>query len=529
MQPGDRSRAALRRPPIPRAVARAALIWAGRRVRSWDRALDQVQATQTRQLLKILAGARRSEFGRAHGFARIQSYEEFREAVPVSDYDAVEPNIERMMRGERNVLVDGRVSYFANSSGSSRLGRPKYLPITETQIREQKGSASDALFRHLAHSGDSHALGGYLLGLFPPLTMKQRDAGLVTTNPSLMFSRLPPAARIVCLPSGAALNEPDYGKKMEMLAREYLDYDVRTLTGTTCWFSLLFDRLLEEARRRGRRVQTVREVWPNLRLMIGGGVSAAPYLPVMERCVGDSDVTLVDTYNATEGGIYAASDHSNQPGLLLIPDRGVFFEFSPVDALGAPEAGRIPVWDVEPDKTYAILVTTPSGLYSYCIGDLVRFRSTNPLRIEFAGRIQGCLSLTQELTTHVEIEESMTQALAETASPAPIDYAAGAEVGVENSSRSRYVLFAEFPDAARVECGQLASAFDVALQRRNRVYREHRQADAAILPPKLVLLRQGAVEEFLRSKRCSNVQSKFPRIVGGDEQRALASCARETQ
>lgn len=519
----------LRRPPVPAAVGRAALAWSDWRVRSWDTALERIRDTQTTELLRILSGAQRSEFGLAHGFDRIRSYEQFRDAVPVSNYDSAEPAIHRMMEGESNVLVDGTVTYFANSSGTSNLGRPKYLPITETQIQRQKGSASDALLRYLAHSRDQEALQGFLLGLFPPLTVTPRRTVVVTTNPSLMFSRLPLAARIITLPRGSALTEPDYGKKLEILARQYLDYDVRTLTGTTCWFSLLFDKLLQEARKRGRRVQSVREVWPHLRLLIGGGVSATPYLPVIARCVGDTDFTLVDTYNATEGGIFAVSDHSEHPGLLLIPDRGVFFELLPANQLDAPEAARIPVWEAEPDRTYAVLVTTPSGLYSYTIGDLVRVRSTRPLRLEFAGRVQGCLSLTQELTTSLEIEESMTQALGETGSPAPVDYALGSEVGVTCSSRARYVLFGEFPDVAQIPGGPLTSSFDRALQSRNRVYREHRQADVAILPPRLVFLRRGAVEDFMRSHRRNNVQAKFPRILSDRDQFALASLARNVQ
>lgn len=515
----------LRRPPVPAAVTRAALTWSDWRARSWDAALERVRETQTTELLRILSGARSSEFGRIHNFDRIRSYEQFRNAVPVSDYDSVEPAIRRMMRGEPNVLVDGTVTYFANSSGTSHLGRPKYLPITETQIQQQKGSASDAVLRYLAHSRDRDTLRGFLLGLFPPLEMNRQGAAVITTNPALMFSRLPFAARMISLPRSPALTEPDYGRKLEILAREYFDYDVRMLMGTTCWFSLLFDKLFQEARRRGRRLQSVREVWPHLKLLIGGGVAAAPYLPVIERCMGDRAFTLVDTYNATEGGIFAVSDHSEHPGLLLIPDRGVFFEFVPADRLDTPEEARIPIWEAEPERTYAVLVTTPSGLYSYSVGDLVRFRSTRPLRLEFAGRIQGCLSLTQELTTNLEIEESMTQALVKTGLPAPVDYAAGSEVGVRGSSRSRYVLFAEFPDAAQVSATQLSVAFDRALQSRNRVYREHRHDDAAILPPRLVLLRQGAVEEFMRSRRKNNVQAKFPRVLSDRDQVALESCA----
>src|SRR5690606_3195498 len=170
-----------------------------------------------------------------------------------------------------------------------------------------------------------------------------------------------------------------------------LDYDIRAIAGTTCWFSLLFDKLLELARQRGRRADCVTDIWPNLRVLIGGGGSADPYIPVLRERMGTSDFALVDTYNATEGGIFAATDHSGERGMLMIPDRGVFFELVPIEDVDDPWPRRVPLWAVEKDRLYAIHVTTPSGLYSYRLGDLVRFTSTDPLRIEFAGRLSGCL------------------------------------------------------------------------------------------------------------------------------------------
>jgi hypothetical protein len=357
--------------------------------------------------------------------------------------------------------------------------------------------------------------------------MKKQGPAVITCNPALMFSRVPRLARSLYLPNGPALTEPDYDKKLEMVAHAYLDHDVRALTGTTCWFSLLFDKVLEAARQQGRGVETIREVWPNLRLLIGGGVSAAPYRPVIEQKFGDRDFTLTDTYNATEGGIFAATDYSGDPGMLMIPDRGVFFEFVPAERMHEADAARVPLWDAEPRRLYAIVVTTLSGLYAYTLGDLVRFPSIDPLHIEFAGRLGGCLSTTQELTTHVEIEQSMQGALNELRLPAPADFAAGAEVGVSNSSKSRYILLAEFPDGCAVDGALLAEAFDAALQQQNRVYREHRQKNAAILPARFVRLPAGSVQRFLRDHRGNNVQAKFPRIVSDSERATLESYAQE--
>jgi hypothetical protein len=261
--------------------------------------------------------------------------------------------------------------------------------------------------------------------------------------------------------------------------------------------------------------------------MLGGGVSPGPYLHVLRERLGRDDIVLVDTYNATEGGVYAASDHTGSAGMLVIPDRGVFFEFIPVEEHHAAEPRRVPLWEVERDRVYAIVVTTPSGLYAYKLGDLVRFPSLAPLHIEFVGRTGGCLSTTQELTTFAEIEAGFAKALQ--ASPAvAVDFAVGADVGVDGSSRSRYVLFVEFAAGhAPSDHAAFVRAFDEGLRVENRVYREHRGDDAAILAPELVPLPAGSVRRFLGEVRLGNVQAKFPRVVGEEQKSILRGYAGE--
>ncbi len=518
--------AELRGSGLPRVVGRALLALARRRVAAWDRKLERLEETQLAELRAICQRAAGTEFGRARGLGSVATYRDFRQQVPVGDYDSFSPAIERMRRGETNLLVPELVVHFGNSSGSSTQGKPKFLPISRRQIQHQTGSGADALLRYLAHRGDGDFTRGFTLGLFPPTTMRREGPVKITSNPALMAVEKPRLSQLVYLPRDReCLEMADYDRKLELIAERYLDYDVRALAGTTCWFSLLFDKLLAVAGRRGRRAESVSEIWPNLKVLLGGGVSAAPYLDVLRRRIGGEGATLVDTYNATEGGIYATSDHSGEPGLLMIPDRGVFFEFIPAEEHEALSPRRIPLWEVELGRTYAIVVTTPSGLYAYKIGDLVRFTSRRPLRLEFVGRTAGCLSTTQELTTHAEIERSVAAAL-ERHPAIAVDFAAGADVGVGGTSRSRYVLFVEF-NAGHLprDLDGFTRSFDEALCRENRVYREHRTHDTAILAPELVLLPTGGVRRFLGEVRGGNVQAKFPRVVEGSYKDVLRGYA----
>jgi hypothetical protein len=520
----------LRRTPYPKLVGQGLLAAAKVRVALWDRALKNVERVQTEQLLRIVRHAKDTTFGRRHGFADIRSYEQYAARVPVGDYDSFSPAIDAMRTGESGLLVPERIQYFGNSSGSSTKGKPKFLPISERQIAFQRGSAADALYRYLAWRGEDDFTGGFTLGLFPPTTMRKEGPVFITTNPSLQSIRMPAFTKPVQLPERDIREIADYDHKLERIVDAYFDHDIRMVAGTTCWFSILFDKLLAIAKKKGRRADSVSEIWPNLRVLIGGGVSADPYLPVIRERMGREDVVLVDTYNATEGGIYATTDHSGDRGMLMIPDRGVFFEFVPVEEAGDLERlsawpTRVPLWGVEVGKLYALYCTTVSGLYSYRLGDLVRFTSKSPLRMEFAGRISGCLSTTQELTTHVEIQRAMESAL--TQFPATtVDYGCGADVGVNGTARSKYVLFVEFEGAPPADTVGFARAFDEGLCRENRVYREHRKDEVGIFPPEVVVLPPGSVKRFMKDIGNTSVQSKFPRILDHDRKDLLRSYVR---
>jgi hypothetical protein len=507
----------MKRSPYPALVGKLLHAAARVQVARWDSAIRRVEETQERTLAKILKRAKDTEYGRRHGFDRIRDHADFARKIPLGDYDSFSSYVDRMRKGEANVLVPERLRYFGNSSGSSNHGKPKFLPIGEAQIVEQRRSGADALMRYLVSHHDVDLPSGFTIGLFPPITMKEDGPSFITTNPALMTTRMPLFTRPMYLPDAELMRMSDYDRKLTLIAERYRDHDVRAISGTTCWFSLLFEKVLAVSKK-----SSVDQVWPNLRVLFGGGVSAAPYLPILQRLVG-RDIALVDTYNATEGGIYGASDFSGERGLLMLPHRGTFFEFVPLEDHGKANARRIPLWAVEKDKPYVIVVTTLSGLYAYEIGDIVRFATTDPPRIEFMGRLSGCLSLTQELTTHVEIERAVELAIAKC--PCRIvDFGAAGDVG---GAKPGYVLYAEFDEEpSSVEA--FARAFDDGLRIENRVYREHRERDVALLAPRVEPLVRGGAKKFLDEVTGGNVQGKFPRILDDARKGRVAAYTRSS-
>lgn len=509
----------LHRSIYPNVVSSALLAAAPINIWRWDRALGAIETTQRHLLSRLLRRSRGTVYGRELGFSRIRTYEDFARDVPIGDYDHFAPYIERMKAGEANVLLPERVRYFGNSSGSSDAGRSKWLPISNAQIAHTQRAGADALMRYLAWRKDGEFLRGFTLGLFHPVDLTPHGDVILTTNPVLMTTKIPLFARPLYLPDQARNQIADYDAKMTAIAERYLNWDIRAVTGTTCWFPVLFERVLQVARAGGRRVRNVGEIWPNLRVLLGGGVSAAPYLPLIRELVG-SDVALVDTYNATEGGIFASTDFTGARGMLMLPHRGTFFELVPVEHIHDAKPPRVPLWKVERDRVYAIVVTTSSGLFAYKLGDLVRFPALDPLRIEFVGRLAGCLSITQELATHSDIEEAVR--FARTQCPCHlVEFGAAGEVGIGGSSKSRYLLFVEFGAGAEPDLDAFARAFDEGMRRANRVYGEHR--GVALELPRVVPLVAGGAKKLMHEVTRGNFQGKFPRIL--DESRKTKAFA----
>jgi hypothetical protein len=513
---------------LPGSQITGPALWSAAQVRValWERAAKQPANVQLRTLLSHVRSARDTEFGRAHDFNSIRSYSDFKARVPLRTYADFEPYLVRMRQGARDVLWPGLIPYYGQSSGTSDTAAlNKFLPISEEQIRWQQRAGFDVIARYLVLSGDKSFTRGFTLGLFPPGKIKQEGPVGVASNPGIMITRLPAAGRLVAIPKPPIRDIEDYDAKLTKIAESFLDHDVRAVSGTTCWFSILFDRVLAAAKRQGRRVNTIQEIWPNLGALIGGGVHAEPYRAIIDARMGRRTL-LIDNYNATEGGIFAVTDRIADEGMMMIPDRGVFFEFIPREDHGKPNARRYTLSEVEIGAEYSVVVSTCSGLFGYMMGDFVRFTGVYPHRIEFAGRASGMLSITQELTTHLEIEKAVNAA-AQKQSSTVIEFSAAAEIGIDATAKGRYQLFVEF-ERAPSDLPAFAEAFDKELCALNRVYREHRAKGVALMPPRVIPLTPGASRRFMEALGQKSLQQKFPRIIDARKRDLLQSFAHES-
>lgn len=467
------------------------------------------RAVQERALSRLLARARGTAFARAYQLDRVRTPRDYRAALPLFRYADLAPWFERALAGEADVTWPGRIRYFGMSSGTTAGN--KYLPISDDSVRQQQRGGFDPLAAYLRWTGDRGLLDGKAMMLGGSSRLEPRSSGvLIGDNTGVMANHMPRLVAERYLPSPGVRAVEDWEHKLDRIVAESVDADVRILAGTPSWFPGLFDRLLAEARRRGRPAESVHDVWPNLRLLTGGGVNFEPYRGLIRTRLG-RHVPYVDVYNATEGGIMGVQDQPDERPMRLLPDNGLYYEFVPVEELDATHPRRLSLWEVERDVVYALAVTTMSGIFSYLIGDCVRFVELFPHRFMFEGRTAAFLNITGEHVSQGELE-CAAKGMCERLGARLRDFTVTAEVDVGPHSGTRHLWLIEF-DGQAPPLDRCAALLDGRLRDNNGDYSAHRSSRSGLLEPQVVSLRAGAFDAWMRARGKLGGQNKVPRVL----------------
>ena len=476
----------------------------------------QLQATQENALRRLLARAQGTHFGRTHGFSTIREASEFSTRVPLHCYEDLKPWFDRALSGEQDVTWPGRIAYFGMSSGTTAGN--KYLPISNDSIRQQRRGGFDPLASYLRWTSDTELLSGKVILLGGSTALERRPSGAwVGDNTGIMARHMPRCVASHYLPSPKTRAISDWDTKIDAIVAESLDADVRVLAGTPNWFFGLFERLLSAARRRGRTPETVHDIWPNLRLLTGGGVNFEPYRALIRSCLA-RHVPYVDVYNATEGGIMGVQDRPDDMAMRLLPDNGLFYEFVPLEELSSSRPRRVPLWEVESGVVYALAVTTMSGIYSYLLGDCLRFVETFPHRFVFEGRSAAFLNLTGEHVSQGELERAANVATRELGLRLR-EFTVTADIAANDEGAVRHRWLMEF-ESTEVDTQKCAELIDCDLSQGNDDYKVHRNSRASLLHPQVDVLRPGAFEAWMKNRGKLGAQNKVPRVLSDAAERA---------
>lgn len=362
------------------------------RLRKWA---ERPVETQKAVFDALIGSAANTAFGKDHRFHEITDYETFKQAIPVRDYEGLRPYVDRIVAGEENVLWNGKPIYLCKTSGTT--SGAKYIPITKESMPNHIDSARNALLSYIAQSGNARFVDGKMIFLqgSPVLDKKGsvpvgRLSGIVANHvPAYLLKNRMPSYETNCI--------EDWETKIDRIVEETLKEDMRLISGIPSWVQMYFERLLEASGK-----SCVKDVFPSFSLFVYGGVSYEPYRSKFEAMIGGS-VDSVELYPASEGFI-AFQDSQNEEGMLLVLDKGIFYEFIPAAEFFDENPTRIALKDVEPGVNYVLILNTNAGLWGYNIGDTVKFVSTRPYRIVVTGRIKHFTSAFGEHVIAEEVE-----------------------------------------------------------------------------------------------------------------------------
>lgn len=454
---------------------------------------DQQQLFQ--QLIKT---GLKTEFGKEHDFAGIKTYEDFVQRVPIRDYEAFKPYIEKIKEGRHNVLWKGLPIYFAKTSGTT--SGVKYIPITKESIPNHINTARNALLCYMAETGNHSFADGKLIFLSGSPVL-ERIGGVPTGRLSgIVNHHIPKYLRANQLPSYETNCIEDWEQKLEKIVDETIHENMTLISGIPPWVQMYFDRLEE---RSGKKIG---ELFPNFSVMVQGGVNYEPYKAKLIESIG-RNIDTIELFPASEG-FFAFQDTMTEPGMLLNSNSGIFYEFIPVNEFGKEHPTRLSLKDVKTGENYALIINSNAGLWGYNIGDTVKFLSTEPYRLIVSGRIKHFISAFGEHVIGEEVESAMLKATAE--EEVSIREFTVAPFISQNDGKSYHEWFVEF-EQAPADLHSFAQKLDDNLREKN-VYYDDLISGNILNRLKISPVQKNGFADYMKSIGKLGGQNKVPRL-----------------
>lgn len=448
----------------------------------------------------LIENALHTRFGKDHNFKDIRSYEDFKKHIPLRDYEALKPYIDRILKGEENVLWKGKPLYFAKTSGTT--SGAKYIPITKDSISNHIDGARDALINYMAETGNTDFVDGKMIFLSGSPTL-EREGGIPTGRLSgIVNHHIPSYVKVSQLPSYETNCIEDWEKKLEKIIEETEYENMTLISGIPPWIQMYFDWL--QLRHPGK---TIKEIFPNLSIIVYGGVNFEPYRSKLYQSLGGPIDTL-ETYPASEG-FFAYQNHQNDLGLRLNTDSGIFFEFVPLNEIHSEQPTRLNLEQVELNVNYALIINSNAGLWGYNLGDTIKFVSLNPYRIIVTGRIKHFISAFGEHVIGEEVEKALQEAV-QKHHAIVTEFTVAPNVKPEDGIQAHhewYIEFEQVPD----HLDAFAKELDNALRMQNEYY--NNLIEGNILSPlKIKTLQPKAFQNYMKLQGKLGGQNKAPRL-----------------
>jgi hypothetical protein len=460
---------------------------------------------------KLIQTAKNTQFGTQYDFASIQTYDHFRERIPVHTYEKTFPYIDRLMKGEQNILWPSEIKWFSKSSGTTNA-RSKFIPVSQEALEDChfKGG-KDLLSIYVNNYPDTTLFDGKGLAVGGSHQINELDPSASSYYgdvSAVIMQNLPPWAQFIRTPSLETALMGNWEEKIEKLARETIKENVTNIAGVPTWTVLLIQRVTDIAMKKN-----ILEVWPNLEVFFHGAVAFAPYRTLFKSLIPSGKMRYWETYNASEG-FFGIQDQRDSEDLLLMLDYGIFYEFIPMEELEKEHPRAIPLSEVELERNYAMVISTNSGLWRYNIGDTVKFTSKYPYRIKISGRTKHFMNAFGEEVIVENAEAAITKACEMTG--AVIDNFTAAPIYLKEGKQGRHEWIIEFK-VPPTDQDEFTRILDQTLREINSDYDAKRTKNLALIEPKVHSAGEGTFYNWMKRRGKLGGQNKVPRLANSRE------------
>jgi hypothetical protein len=479
-----------------------------RQTRAWSNRPLEVQQEVFAGLLK---GGTNTLFGREHRFSEIKNYDDFKQHIPIRDYEGIRPYVEKIKAGEENVLWKGKPIYLSKTSGTT--SGIKYIPITKESLPNHLNSTRNALLSYIAETGNSGFLNGKLIFISGSPALETINGIAVGRLSGIVNHHVPYYLRRNQLPTYKTNCIEDWETKVDAIVDETIHQNMTFISGIPPWVQMYFDKLHD------RTAKKIKDIFPEFSLFVYGGVNYEPYRKKFEQSIGKK-VDSIELYPASEGFI-AYQDSQKDHALLLLLNSGIFYEFIPVADFFKEHPTRLSIGDVEVGINYAIILNTNAGLWGYSLGDTVKFVSKHPCRIIVTGRIKHYISAFGEHVISEEVEKALLKAAQEQHAEV-IEFTVAPEVNPEAGELPYHEWFIEFSSPPG-DLERFRITMDMNLQEQNSYYRDLIQGHL-LQSLKIRTLKKDAFISYMKSQGKLGGQNKVPRL---SNDRAIADALKK--
>ncbi len=455
---------------------------------------------------RLISAAKNTEWGRKYDYKSITYMDDYKNRVPLNDYESMKPIIERLRKGEQNLLWPTEIKWFAKSSGTTS-DKSKFIPVSMESLEEChfKGG-KDLLSIYCTNHPDTLLFDGKGLamgGSHQVIEINNESYYYDGDLSAIIIQNLPLWVEFRRTPNLSIALMDEWESKIEKMARATMHHNVTSASGVPSWTLLLFRRVLEITGK-----SNLLDVWPQFELFIHGGVNFTPYKEQFLSILPSEKVSYLETYNASEG-FFGIQDRDGADDMLLMLDYGIFYEFIPLDQVGRENPRTLSLEEVEMGVNYAIVISTNAGLWRYIIGDTVTFTTLNPYRIKITGRTKNFINAFGEELIVDNAEKGLAIAC-EKCKAIVSEYTAG-PVYFEGNNKGAHEWLIEFEKVPE-DISFFTNIFDNALKSVNSDYEAKRYHDLILGEPVIRVMPKNTFYMWLKSKGKLGGQYKVPRL-----------------